>query len=358
LRLLCFYSPMLTLPAAVPDLTAAWLSAVLGADVVDVQVLDRAVATNQRARVGLTYADDGAGPRSLFVKLPPLDPAHREMISASGMGRREAEFYADVAPSVDLRVPRSYYAASADDGGFVLLLEDLAAAGSAFSDGGWGVSADAAAGALEELARFHARFADPSTRASVAPWLAVPRARRAAATAERLRAVLAAHGDVLTPAYVAAGQLYVDHHDRVDDLWNSGPQTYIHGDPQIGNVFVDGGRVGFIDWGLSRVSTPLRDVSYFLTMTVDPEARQRSERELLHLYLDALAAAGGPRIGRDEAWTTYRLQAGYTVVATFLAFMPSYASGDGRGLGEALRRRSELALDDLEAVDAMREALG
>ena len=121
-------------------------------------------------------------------------------------------------------------------------------------------------------------------------------------------------------------------------------------------MFLDHGRVGFLDWGLSRVSTHLRDVSYFLTMTVDPEERRRSERDLLRLYLDALRAAGGVDIGFDEAWAAHRVQAGYTVVATFLAFMPSYA-GDGQALGVALRRHSELALDDLEAVDAIRAAV-
>ena len=121
-----------------------------------------------------------------------------------------------------------------------------------------------------------------------------------------MRTVLDEHGDVLTPAYVAAGELFVDHHARLDELWNAGPQTYIHGDAHIGNVFLDQGRVGFVDWGLSRVSTPLRDVSYFLTMTVDPEERRRSERDLLRLYLDALRTAGGADIAFDDAWFIHR----------------------------------------------------
>jgi len=345
-----------TIPADTSDLTPEWLSEVLGTEVTNVGIMDHAVATNQRVRIGITYATAGAGPASIFVKLAPLDPAHREMIGAGGMGKREAQFYADVAPSVDLRVPHAYYAATDDGGGFALLLEDLAA-GCSFSDGSWGVSADTAAVALEDLAGFHARFATEAARTAVAPWLGVPPARRTDFVARLLRAVLDEHRDVLTPAYVAAGELYVEHHARLDDVWHSGPQTYIHGDAHIGNVFLDDGRVGFFDWGLSRVSTPLRDVSYFLTMTVEPEARRRSEHELLRLYLDSLRAAGGPGIGFDEAWSAHRVQAGYTVVATFLAFMPSYASADGQGLGAALRRRSELALDDLDVVDAMRAAV-
>lgn len=348
---------MRTLPVQVSDLTPAWLSGVLGLDVVDVTVLDHASATNQRVRLGLTYAAATAGPASLFVKLASPDPAHREMIGASSMGEREARFYVDVAPSVDLRVPRSYYAASADDGSFALLLEDLAAGGCAFSDGAWGVTADAAAAALEELARFHARFEDPAVRSAVAPWLAAPQPQHGDFVAQLMRTVLDEHADVLTPAYVAAGELYVEHHDRLGELWDAGPRTYIHGDTHIGNVFLDRGRVGFLDWGLSRVSTPLRDVSYFLTMTVDPEERRRSESDLLRVYLQALRTAGGADIAFDEAWATHRVQAGYTVVATFLSFMPSYATDDAQALGTALRRHSELALDDLQVVDAMRAAV-
>jgi hypothetical protein len=349
--------PVPLVPATASDLSPAWLSDVLGVDVVGVTMLDQAVATNQRVRVGITYATPGAGPPSLFAKLAPIDPAHRAMIDAIGMGEREAQFYADISGTVALRVPRCYHSATSDTGDFVILLEDLAEAGCSFSDGAWGVDADAAAGALEDLARFHGRFADAAYRSTAAPWLTRTRARHAGATAQRLRHVLDTHGDGLTDAYIAAGELYVDHHDRIDDLWNAGPQTYIHGDTHIGNVFLDGGRVGFLDWGLSRVSTPLRDVSYFLTMTVDPDERRRSERDLLRLYLDALRAAGGADIAFDDAWFVHRVQAGYTVVATFLAFMPSYLAGDGRSLGVALRTRAELALEDLEVVDAMHAAL-
>jgi hypothetical protein len=345
------------IPTTASDLSPEWLSQVLGAEVVDVKVLDHAFATNQRVRIGLGYGSAGAGPASLFVKLAPLDPAHRAMIGATGMGEREAEFYSDVAPSVNLRVPRSHFAATDRDGNFAILLEDLAAAGCAFSEGEWGVSPDSAARALEELASFHARFSDPDARKAVAPWLAKPSVQHSAVAAQLMRHVLDGHGHELTPAYVAAGELYVSHHDRLDELWHGGPQTYVHGDTHIGNVFLDAGRVGFHDWGLSRVSTPMRDVSYFLTMSVDPEQRQKSERSLIRLYLDALRSGGGPSIDFDDAWLAHRVQAGYTVVATFLAFMPSYAGSDGRGLGLALRRRAERALDELEVVDAMRAAL-
>ena len=345
------------LPGHPADLTPAWLSEVLGTRVVAVELLDHAFATNQRARIGLAYAMPGAGPASLFAKLAPLDEAHRQMIGAIGMGVREAQFYADVAGTIDLLVPSCAYS-GADGDLFVLLLEDLAARGCRFSDGGWGVSADAAANALEDLARFHARFEDPAARDAAAPWLQAPsRGPGSAAAAGLMRMVLDRNAEALSPAYRAIGELYVEHHAWFDETWHAGPQTYVHGDLHIGNVFLDADRVGFIDWGLSRTSTHLRDVSYFLTMSVDVAERRANERALLETYLGALRSAGGAEIRFDDAWQAHRLQASYTVVATFLAYMPSYMAGDGVSLGSALLARADAALEDLDAVAAVRAAL-
>ena len=177
------------------------------------------------------------------------------------------------------------------------------------------------------------------------------------ATAGLMRMVLDQQAGQLTSDYATIGELYVVHHAWFDEMWHAGPATLVHGDTHIGNVYLDDGRVGFIDWGLSRVSTHLRDVSYFLTMSVDIEERRRHQRDLLQGYLDALRAAGGVDIAFDDAWTAHRLQASYTVVATFLAYMPSYAASDGVGLGNALLARSNAALEDLEVVDAVHAAL-
>jgi hypothetical protein len=348
---------MQPLPVDADGLTRGFLSDALGTEVIEVELLDHAFATNQRARIGLRYATPAAGPSSLFVKLAPIDPAHREMIGATGMGEREAQFYAEVAPTANVLVPACSFAASEDDR-FVLLLEDLSVRGCRFaSNGEWGITADSAAGALEDLARFHARFEDRSERARVAPWLATERPRSSGATAGLMRRVLDENAGKLSEHYSTIGELYAEHHAWFDEIWHAGPQTYIHGDTHIGNVFLDGTRVGFLDWGLSRVSTHLRDVSYFLTMSVDVEERRAHGRELLQGYLDALRAQGGVDITFDDAWTAHRLHASYTVVATFLAYMPSYAASDGVALGDALLARSDAALDDLEVVDAVQSAL-
>lgn len=355
--MVCSNAQVTSIPAHPSDLTPAWLTEVLGTEVVAVEVLEHSFATNQRARIAPTYATPGAGPATLFVKLAPVDPAHRAMVGATGMGKREARFYADVSPACGLRVPRCSYAA-ADDEWFVLLLEDLGTRGCRFSDGAWGIGEDAAAHALDDLAGFHARFADAGTRQAVAPWSATPHRRNTEGTAKLMRLVLDQQAGKLSPAYTAIGELYVEHHAWFDDMWHAGPQTLIHGDLHIGNVYLDGDRVGFLDWGLSRASTPLRDVSYFLTMSVDVEVRRAHERALIQRYLDALRAAGGFDISFDDAWAVHRLQSSYTVIATFLAYMPTYMNSDGVALGDALLARADAAVADLDAVDAVRVALG
>jgi hypothetical protein len=254
-------------------------------------------------------------------------------------------------------VPTAHHVHTDDDGAFVLLLEDLVATGCSISDGTWAVPGDLAAGALEELAEVHARFEDDELRQKVVPWASERPPTANDFTLRTLRRVIDEHRDELSEAYVAVAELYLEHHGEISALWERGPRTLVHGDAHIGNVFVDGRRVGFFDWGLSKVSTPMWDVSYFLTMAVDPDDRRAMQRDLLQHYLDAHRSHGGTEIAFDDAWLTHRTQAAYTVIASFLGLVPPYNTPEGRPFATSFRERSMLALDDLETVAALREVL-
>ena len=69
------------------------------------------LCTTGRARIRVRYAGEPRGPDSLFVKLPPFDAAGREWVQSTGMGRREARFYAELAAELPVRLPQSYFAA-------------------------------------------------------------------------------------------------------------------------------------------------------------------------------------------------------------------------------------------------------
>ena len=313
--------------------------------------------TNTHVRVAVEYDRPVALPGSLFVKMVPREPGRREQIARTDMGRREVRFYEDLAPHLALRVPRVFGTAYDDtDGSFVIVMEDLADAGCTVSDGTVGVAPDAAAVALAELADLHVRYEDPQRRATEAPW--VPSSVHGSPYGVNLlREALAGHRDRLTADFAAIAELYVDRCDDLQALWHAGRLSVIHGDPHIGNLFDDHGRTGFLDWGIINLGAPMRDVSYFMTMAMDPADRRAHERDLLAHYLDARAGYGGTPIALADAWTAHRLHAAYTVPACCqIVTFPDGISERRRVFSTAFLARAEAAVADLDALGALRAA--
>jgi hypothetical protein len=293
----------------------------------------------------------------MFCKLLPSDPTRRPAIARTGMGRREALFYARLAPELAMRVPAVYVARHDErDGSFLLLIEDLLATGCSVPDGQRGVAPDAAAGALEDLAGLHHRFEDPERRRAEAEWVPPP-LHDPSYGATFLRHGLDHHRERLSASYAEIAELYVARADALHALWQEGPISVIHGDAHIGNLFDDGGRTGFLDWGIISVGPALRDVSYFLCMALSVDDRRRHERELIRHYLAARSAGGGAAIGFDAAWRAHRVHAAYTVVASCqIAAAPDAGNAARRAFGAAFLARAEAAVADLEAGAALREA--
>jgi hypothetical protein len=348
-------------PTTADDIDAPWLTAMLaprhpGVSVTDVDVIDRHQLTNAHAMLRVSYATAAGAPETLFCKLAPTDD-RRSAIIATGMGQREARFYDSLADSMPMRVLTAHAARQDDDSGlFVLLLEDLGASKCLVPDGTWGISADAAAGALEELAAFHARYFDAARRSAELAWVPVlgPGSRYGA---DMLRYGIDNHRDRLTDAFVSVAEAYIADQAALHALWHEGPATVIHGDPHLGNLFLDGSRVGFLDWGIINVNTPMRDVSYLMTMAMQPQDRRAAERDLLRIYLGALAAAGGPEMTFDEGWRAHRIHAAYTVPASCqVVTFPENATPGRRVFADAFLDRAQACLDDLDAVGALRDS--
>jgi hypothetical protein len=346
------------LPVVVEDLDPATVTELLeerhpGVRVAGVEVVEQHELTNSHARLRLTY-DEGAGPEVVFAKLPPSEPERRRTINATGMGRKEALFYGTLASSLELRTPEVHAAAWSDDGGFVLLLEDLPTSGCTTPDGTVGVAPDAAAVALEELAAMHVRFEAPQLRPS---WIE-PAGPGSNYAVDMLRFGMEHHRDRLTDAFVAVAELYCERRVELQDLWHAGAHTVVHGDPHLGNVFDDHGRTGFLDWGIVMLSTPMRDVSYFLTMAMDVEARRAHERDLLAHYVDVRSSLGGAPMDLDDVWLQHRVQAAYTVPASCqVVLFPPDMTEQRRVFSEAFLARSMAAVEDLEALGAVTASL-
>ncbi len=345
------------LPIDVAELTAEWFSTVLGRDVDGVELLDRSSGTTGRAHVAL--AGEPTVPPTVFVKLAPFDELQREFVTSVGMGVAEARFYRDLAPEIPVRLPGVWFA-DTDGDRYVMVLEDLVAGGCRFPTPKDGDIAWRARDIVEQMAALHARFWE-SPRFDAdgdLAWLVPKGTGAAGGGAKFVKMAVDAVGDRLPEEFHRLADIYISRNDDIVRLWNSGPRTLVHGDPHLGNLFVDtagGDRTGFLDWAMIGRSPGLRDVAYVLCNSIPAEVRAADERALLDRYC-ALLGDAGIDLDAETAWEQYRLFAVYSwVSATSTAGMGSKWQPLHIGLGGT--KRATAACDQLGCVDLLERLL-
>ena len=347
-----------TIPLDVGDATPEWLSGALGTAVARVDVIDAHSGTTGRARLGLEYADGAGGPESVFLKLAPFDDRQRRFVDTVGLGIAEARFYRDVAHEVPVRVPVVHHAALDESGRYAMLLEDLKLSGCRFPSPHDADVADTIAAVIEGLVSLHTKFWG-SPRLDDGGDLAWVRAGYRVAFgsgATFVEKARDAFGDQMSSDFRRLADLTIARPAAVAALLAAGPPTLIHGDPHLGNLFVDGSTAGFFDWGMVWRATGMRDVAYVLGNSTPTDVRRAHERDWVQHYLDLLRA-GGIDLGFDDAWRQYRLLVAYAWnSATSTAAMGSrwQAVEVGRGgMG-----RATAAIEDLETVALIESMLG
>jgi thiamine kinase-like enzyme len=344
------------IPVAVDDVTPDWLSRVLGLDVVATEVLDQHSGTTGRARLALTYGNgvDGECPATLFVKLPPFDEKQRRFVAQTGLGTAEARFYRDVATAVPVRVPGVLYA-ELDDDGYVMLLEDLEASGCRFprpTDDDVVAVVDSI---VDELAALHAQYWQHPALDRELSWVAEGMRIAFGSGGRFMRMALDQFAADMPPAYRRLGELYVARAAEIAELWAAPPPTLAHGDPHMGNLFVDGRRAGFFDWGMVMRKAGMWDVAYVICNSVPTEIRRANEHAWIEQYRAALATRG-IALDADDAWEQYRLYAVYSWnSAVSTAAMGSRWQPEARA--HAAMLRTTTAIEDLDSLGLLEEKL-
>lgn len=357
-------STLFPLPTQPAEVTPSWLSEALsqtcpGVTVSSIEVHDISEGTNSNARLRVSYREPCALPGAFFMKLPPLDPVRRDAINKTGMGRREVLFYKTLADKVSMRVPRPYVAEFDEaSSAFVLLIEDLESTGCTFPDTVAAFDFEQATMAMRDYALLHVRYEDKAIRDREAGWVERMPGGSDFGTS-LLQYGLDHHRDRLTDAFAELATLYIERQSALEEVWDRGRVTVLQGDSHIGNLFEDGGRPGFLDWGLIQLGTPMRDVGYFITMALTPAKRRKHERELIELYLDARVELGGEPIVFEDAWLQHRVHASYAVPAACpLVLFPEDATPESKRMAAAFLERSECVIEDLDARGALREVAG
>lgn len=307
-------------PASAADITPEWLTRVwqhLGHDVVVEHVTSRAIGTGQTAlsvRFDIDYGKwDGKAPRSVVAKLPHPDPTSRSAGHAQGVYAREYGFYTQIAPTLQVRIPRCFYAAlNAANSDFVLLLEDMAPAHQ--GDQMQGCDVDTARRAVVEIAGLHApRWGDASLLqhrflSGVGEGMGDPSSVTPEQFAYFWEAFLARYRERLAPEVIDVGAGLLKHFGNWAHPY-AGTRCVTHGDFRLDNVLISdndpAARICVVDWQTAGLGCGASDVAYFLGAGLLPEARRASERDLLTAYHDALLVAGVKDYTFDQLWRDY-----------------------------------------------------
>ena len=318
------------------------------------------VGTGQMAdsvRFTLAYdVQEPGAPASVVVKLAAADDASRATGIALGSYQTEVRFYQQVAPTVDISVPRCYFAeVDPRTGWFTLVLEDVAPA--VQGDQIAGCDVEHARLALHELARIHAPvFADSQLGAT--PWLNQDGPLDGALMTQLLSAFLERYGDRVAPEHEEVCRRFVSSFDG----WIADrrpPLGLVHGDYRLDNMLfgAPGAAREFVvvDWQTVSWGPVMTDASYFLGGALSVEDRRAQEDGLVREYHEALHAHGVRGLSWEDCWTGYRRQAFLGVLMTVAPAMLVHRTerGDEMFLTSLARYAQQiLDLDALELVPA------
>lgn len=262
-------------------------------------------------RLRLTYDGTVGGPASVILKIGI--PIHRD--GPWDIGRREVEFYTQVAPLTPTGlVPRCFEAVfDSETREWHLLLEDLTHSHVIATPWPLPPSLEQCERMVRALARIHAEWWDhPRLGVSVGKRLdnvAIEELlQRLAglykAFADRLGDRLSPERRELYDRFIAAAPRQFARHQSQRNL------SIVHGDAHVWNYFLprDGGDdIRLFDWDAWRIGLAANDLAYVMATHWYPERRRRLERPLLDHYHAALVAHGVHGYERSDLQDDYRL---------------------------------------------------
>ena len=358
---------MTTIPITSAEITPEWLNSVLDHDVrggarvvaVDATVIGEGVGfVGEVARLALTYdTPTAASTTTMISKMPTANEGMKHVGLLLGLYDKEAGFYRDVAPEMDLRIPRCYY--NEVEGGvhFILLLEDLAPMRP--GDQLASCTLEEAELALRTVAQLHAHWWGRSDVARFDSWLPQPDSPYFDILKNAFLGAVDAfhkHWSYLVSPEVDAliDRVAADYQAFVDAGVGREPHTFIHGDFRLDNMMFGDGHAGdaiaLLDFQLPFLANPLWDVVYFLGGNFDPEWRREHQDHLVALYHATLVAHGVSGYTIEQCMEDYRacglVLLGYIVTGAADIDIDTF-NERGHELIETMFRRYGTAIDDL-----------
>ena len=347
------------LPETPEELTAEWLSQVLGGEVTQVNQTVLGDGIGFMGDVLLLQIDspDPNVPAKVVAKLPKK--ANRVMGELLGVYEREIMFFREVGGRVPLRIPKTYYSEFDRDAGsekqgeilaqvdklplflnkaisvvgnfiaaqkkrrYMLLIEYM----DDFQPGDQLAGLDAAdcSLVLREVAALHAHFWNSDAIDGYFWLLDVD------VDARIRHGMFAQHVDVFEQSIGHTVKPHLDwlRENGVHLLHNfaaHAPKTLLHHDLRLDNVLFSGEHCAFIDWQLVRAGPAAFDVAYFITSALHEDASDADVDRLLQDYHQALNVAEYSFAQLKDDY-----HRGLMLVLSNLSSVDDVELGDGRG---------------------------
>jgi hypothetical protein len=341
---------MIDTPTGPAGITAAWLAEATGLPIDSAAVEQIGGGSGFMGRLYRAHLTSSSAdcPASVIVKMATDDPGAKFIGEMSRVWEREASCYRDVAPHMNIRIPKALANIESPP---CLVLEDLV--DGVPGDHVAGATLDQAERAIDVMARHHAKwFEHPLLHTfEWMPGIDDPQIYQLPAIFEigwpqfldRFGAALPARCLRWCEQFVVGIPEWIKGH--LDD-----PITMTHGDFRLDNLFFfPDGSVAVIDWQLSLRAPGQTDLVYFCANNLTVDMRRAHEDALIERYVAGLHRDGVPvdkvnvdtvRRGYLEGLLFYAVSFG----ASLLTIDP--ANDRGIALFEALVHRTFAAVDD------------
>ena len=286
-------------PRSLDEITAEWLSSVFHADISAITCTP--IGTGQvgsNIRVAIAGPEGVTGvPHSVVVKLPSPHDASRAAAAAMNTYRREVGFYQHLTTLTAAPHPRCHHAELDDDGGFVLVLDDLADA--TVGDQLAACSPTRVGAMITTAAALHAPTWGNTDAVEVYDWVGRSTPDTIAMHAGVAGAVIDGfcdrYKDRLDDATLTTARWLVENYV---DLDRSGgcPPCLVHGDFRLDNMLFRATDTSehaiLIDYQTVSIGSGPSDVAYLISTSLTPQERRHHESDLWQHYSESLGQRG------------------------------------------------------------------
>ena len=350
------------IPSGITKINVAWVRdnlarslAIDSSSILDVSIQQLGSQTTARCIAHVRYAvNDVTLPTRLFIKSRASNLGIGVFGALFELGHKEVRFYRDIKSRLTIETPKAYIARARLVGGdFVLALEDLSARSVVFKTVEDECSLAEAELAVDTLAALHSRYWNGPELESELGWLDSSRMESKAAISQSLKKL--AYNKVLTrfasilDVDVLENKAILESADiAVFDYNDTMPQTFLHGDPHLGNTYFVDGRMGLLDWQVIQKGFALKDLAYYLIVSLPYELRKGHDLKLVERYVGKLSSMGIALDLRD-AILGYRINAIHPFLATVVT-----AAAEGMqtpAIVERSLRKTSKAVVELGLID-------